>query len=655
MANLAFSMHDLRARCRSVRATDDGFVACCPAHDDRTPSLSVSLTSERILVHCHAGCHAEDVLRSIGMTYDDLFADGCERTRRSASRFTCAPPREEKKPPPDYGPLLAHAREIPEHRLRLLELADHLGASPESRDAYADAAERLGVVWLTTRGDDAIRPLLPYGGKGWIGCWGIPERDAAGVVVGVCRRYADGRKQHMPGGHRGLVYDASTPPTPGQSVVCVEGASDVIALLACGVCAVGRPSNTGGSAELVELASRAAITDLIVMGENDRKPDGRHPGMEGVTKVGTLCHTALPSTNVKMAFPQEDAKDAREWVKGRCGADVGKMFIATLAFMCWTLPGCGTSAKDLNGRLSHEVSTPNKDTKPDAGNEGTGTSQEVGPIAGMIEPPSPCTCGRRIHAILSHAEDGERHRVQAMACNCWTCPVCAIRLGHEWATHLIGRIEESGSRTQLRIGHITATELASITPSLSGLHGADYAALETSPGVYLFVVAATPTAQRWSRLTDCTRPIGHDEAARQLADWYASIATSGRAFSPGAGRKKCRPVITSKGWALRREKPAQWYRVAVVGAVEDVAAAQVVSQEGGRVTKNTSRLYGVYVPPDHLTAHAVWAIEWRSGIDVLRRVVARLAILGEEAEKPPAQPKSEPDLSDWINPFSGVA
>ncbi len=40
----------------------------CPAHTDRTPSLSVRQGERGILVHCFAGCRSEDVLREIGRT-----------------------------------------------------------------------------------------------------------------------------------------------------------------------------------------------------------------------------------------------------------------------------------------------------------------------------------------------------------------------------------------------------------------------------------------------------------------------------------------------------------------------------------------------------------------------------------------------------------
>ena len=39
-------------------------MCCCPAHDDRTPSLSVSLGRKAILFHCFAGCSNAEVLAS---------------------------------------------------------------------------------------------------------------------------------------------------------------------------------------------------------------------------------------------------------------------------------------------------------------------------------------------------------------------------------------------------------------------------------------------------------------------------------------------------------------------------------------------------------------------------------------------------------------
>ena len=44
--------------------------ARCPAHDDHSPSLSVSERGGKLLVHCHAGCSQEvvwDELQRLGL------------------------------------------------------------------------------------------------------------------------------------------------------------------------------------------------------------------------------------------------------------------------------------------------------------------------------------------------------------------------------------------------------------------------------------------------------------------------------------------------------------------------------------------------------------------------------------------------------------
>lgn len=63
------------SRLHKVRkSSTGGWTACCPAHDDRNPSLSISLGEKgKILLHCHAGCSTEAVLDALGMTMADLF------------------------------------------------------------------------------------------------------------------------------------------------------------------------------------------------------------------------------------------------------------------------------------------------------------------------------------------------------------------------------------------------------------------------------------------------------------------------------------------------------------------------------------------------------------------------------------------------------
>ena len=58
-----------------VRRTGSGnWIACCPAHDDRSPSLSICETEiGSVLLHCFAGCPTADVVAAVGLEMSDLF------------------------------------------------------------------------------------------------------------------------------------------------------------------------------------------------------------------------------------------------------------------------------------------------------------------------------------------------------------------------------------------------------------------------------------------------------------------------------------------------------------------------------------------------------------------------------------------------------
>ena len=65
----------LLGRLAGVRRAGPGrWMALCPAHPDRTPSLSIAVKGGRVLVHCFAGCPAEAVLGAVGLEWRDLYA-----------------------------------------------------------------------------------------------------------------------------------------------------------------------------------------------------------------------------------------------------------------------------------------------------------------------------------------------------------------------------------------------------------------------------------------------------------------------------------------------------------------------------------------------------------------------------------------------------
>jgi hypothetical protein len=64
-------------RLQGVRQSGAGrWIALCPAHEDRSPSLSIREKADdgRVLVHCFGGCPAADVLAAIGLSFAELFS-----------------------------------------------------------------------------------------------------------------------------------------------------------------------------------------------------------------------------------------------------------------------------------------------------------------------------------------------------------------------------------------------------------------------------------------------------------------------------------------------------------------------------------------------------------------------------------------------------
>ena len=67
---------DLDTKLEKSKRTGDKLIARCPAHDDKSPSLSATISKpgDSVLVHCFAGCTTAAILDALGWTMRDLFA-----------------------------------------------------------------------------------------------------------------------------------------------------------------------------------------------------------------------------------------------------------------------------------------------------------------------------------------------------------------------------------------------------------------------------------------------------------------------------------------------------------------------------------------------------------------------------------------------------
>lgn len=70
-------INEVLDRLDEVSSNGDGWTARCPAHDDRTPSLSVAKgNSQPVVFNCHAGCSSEEIVNALGLQWADICEGG---------------------------------------------------------------------------------------------------------------------------------------------------------------------------------------------------------------------------------------------------------------------------------------------------------------------------------------------------------------------------------------------------------------------------------------------------------------------------------------------------------------------------------------------------------------------------------------------------
>ena len=143
--------HQLERRARTIVESLQGTwrrgkgMCCCPAHDDRTPSLSVTLGRKAILFHCFAGCPNEDVIAAL----DRLGVRSCDLFNSSDARSI------ERQSHGDFNP---NAR-------RLWQSATAISGSPAARylalRGLLRASEQLRYLARTPLGPQGAVQFLP--------------------------------------------------------------------------------------------------------------------------------------------------------------------------------------------------------------------------------------------------------------------------------------------------------------------------------------------------------------------------------------------------------------------------------------------------------------------------------------------------------------
>jgi hypothetical protein len=270
------TLQDIIPYLQGVKRVNGYYIACCPAHDDRHPSLTLREEGGRLLWHCHAGCSQARVL--------EAFRELLGRTHTHTRPRTQAQRPEPAEPEPDTEAA----------GVTLAEYAHAKGLD----------AERL-QAWGCTEIQRHGKPCLQ-----------IPYRDDSGEVRAI--RYRIGLN-----GAR-FLWRTGDKPLPfglwrlnewreGGEVYLCEGETDTFTLWHAGLPAIGVPGASAWQPEWWRYL-RDFRRVLVI-------PDNDAAGKEMVRKLNDTCPVEIDSSVEVLALPA-DVKDANElWQREGCNAE----------------------------------------------------------------------------------------------------------------------------------------------------------------------------------------------------------------------------------------------------------------------------------------------------------------------------------------------
>ena len=152
----------LRQHGHTPKKASGGWTCCCPAHEDRNPSLSIKAGEDgRVLVYCHShNCPAEAIVKAVGLGMADLMPDSASGTWKTSKAA-----RKPLPAPQTYKTLddaLAALARQPDHENK------RLGKPDQVWDYHDRGGDIVGVVvrWDPPGGKKEIRQASVIG-DGW--------------------------------------------------------------------------------------------------------------------------------------------------------------------------------------------------------------------------------------------------------------------------------------------------------------------------------------------------------------------------------------------------------------------------------------------------------------------------------------------------------
>jgi len=236
---------DILPKLSDVRRSGSGWIARCPAHDDRIPSLSLRITeSGRLLAHCFAGCAFDEIREALGLIGD---------------RFSPSPRKEETGPTLEQ--LEAQAKGV-----RIWK-----SAKPAQQDHPYLATKKIKTHHLRQ-----IEALLV-----------IPMQDSSGTLWNLQFIRPDGTKRFLRGGRTKGLFTLIGEPSKAGRVYLAEGfatAATVHELTERACFVAFTASNLPAVAQVVRKAFPGA--EIVLAADDD--PAGERYSEQAAREIGGL-------------------------------------------------------------------------------------------------------------------------------------------------------------------------------------------------------------------------------------------------------------------------------------------------------------------------------------------------------------------------------
>lgn len=153
---------------RKLVESASGWMACCPVHDDRNPSLSVSEGKDgRALLKCFAGCSTESILKALGMTNGDLLLGSSET---STADVSIRPERPQRNSPSKNPKREERSKQTWPTSSEAIAALERTRGPRSAAWTYRDPDWReVGIIlrWDRNGGGKEIRPLANTV-NGWV-------------------------------------------------------------------------------------------------------------------------------------------------------------------------------------------------------------------------------------------------------------------------------------------------------------------------------------------------------------------------------------------------------------------------------------------------------------------------------------------------------